>query len=374
MKDWQKGFELDYLKTLASKYDSYNSYTLSPFVEVKKNNIADMLDNGTLKIVSEDTMFDVSVSKTSSPITMHGKTVIANKQIDDITFSKMTGNIVLLQQEIKKYTEDMIPAGRLFSPDCWIYVWAEDAEMNKLANNCGFHKVGPKITTFGEMYMIYYRGMNRPFPIIDKAEYASIKMVGNVNSELIESIYTKLQNLPSFTNHYSNYNKKKSWGALSLRGYRPEPEFITKPIEMSDKWKEENKDIHFELQDTVMYNDFPEVRELLKEFGDKVHRVRFMRLKPGGGELERHTDQVDPDSGGSLGKVARLHFPIKTNDDVIFTVWGTQGNAQEIHMAKNECWFLDTRKPHRALNGGNEERIHLVVDIETEEKLHSKII
>ena len=374
MKPWQKGFELDYLKSLESKYDNYNSYTLSPFVQVNKNNIADMLGEGTFKIVSEDTMFNVSISKTSSAITMHGNTVIANKKIDDITFSKMTGDIVLLKQEIKKYIENAMPPGRLFPYDCWMYVWAEDTEMNNLANDCGFCKVGPKITTFGEMYMIYYRGMARPFPTIDKAEYASIKKIGDVKPELIQGIYEKLQKLPEFTNHYSNYNKGKSWGALSLRGYRPEPEFITKPIEMSDKWKEENKDVHFELQDTVMYNDFPEVRELLKEFGDKIHRVRFMRLKPGGGELQRHTDQVDPDSGGSLGKVARLHFPIKTNDDVVFTVWGTQGNAQKIHMAKNECWFLDTRKPHRALNGGGEERIHLVVDIETEKNLHDRII
>jgi hypothetical protein len=43
-------------------------------------------------------------------------------------------------------------------------------------------------------------------------------------------------------------------------------------------------------------------------------------------------------------------------------------------MSKNECWFLDTRKPHMAINGGDEERIHLVVDIETENILHDRII
>jgi hypothetical protein len=99
-----------------------------------------------------------------------------------------------------------------------------------------------------------------------------------------------------------------------------------------------------------------------------------MRLKPGGGELERHTDQVDPDSGGSMGKLARIHFPIKTNDDVKFTVWDVIGNPQTIHMAAGECWFLDTRKPHMAINAGSEERIHLVVDIETEKGLYDKLV
>ena len=99
-----------------------------------------------------------------------------------------------------------------------------------------------------------------------------------------------------------------------------------------------------------------------------------MKLKPGGGELERHTDQVDPDSGGSIGKLARLHFPIKTNDKVIFNVWGTDGVEKVVHMKKGECRFLDTRKPHRAINGGDEERIHLVVDIITEKVLHDAIV
>jgi hypothetical protein len=56
MKEWQKGFDLDYLKGIASKFEKYNSHTLSPFTQVKKNNIASMLDAGSIHIHSEDTM------------------------------------------------------------------------------------------------------------------------------------------------------------------------------------------------------------------------------------------------------------------------------------------------------------------------------
>jgi hypothetical protein len=244
----------------------------------------------------------------------------------------------------------------------------------KLAEECGFCYVGPKITTYGEIYAIHYKGTPRTFPKIDPAELLSIKKVEDVDHVKISKIYEKLNKLPEFTNHYSNYNKGKSWGALSLRGYSSDPTFITKPIEMSDEWKEQHKDNHYYLQDTALFDEFEEVRELLKPYGNKIHRVRFMRLKPGGGELERHTDQVDPDSGGSMGKLARIHFSIKTNDDVKFTVWDTKGNPQTIHMATGECWFLDTRKPHMAINAGNEERIHLVVDIETEKELYDKLV
>lgn len=362
MKDWQHGYDLEYLKGLAEKYKHYNSFTYSPFAQVKKNNIAEGLHKGTLIHLYEDTLLDVVHVKSKGNITMHGDTVIGVKQKGDVVFSKMIGDPKILNIEIIKYNQD-----------AWMYVWAEDKLMNDFAESIGFCKVAPKITSFGEMYMIYYRGKKRNFPKVDPAEYQSICKIKDIDVSLIDKIADKLNQLPQFTNHYSNYNKGKSWSALSLRGYTADPAFITKPMEMNDKWKEENKEVHFEMQDTSLFEMFPEVRELIRPFGQNLHRVRFMKLKPGGGELERHTDQVDPDSGGSLGKLARLHFPIKTNDKVKFTVWHTDGVPREITMKKGECWFLDTRKPHRAINGGDEERIHLVVDVLTEKDLHDRI-
>jgi hypothetical protein len=363
MKPWQHGYDLDHLKNLEAQYEEYNKYTLSPFAKFKKNNIAESLKKGTL-VMMQDAMLEFATSKAASNITLHGETVIAKKQKGDVTISKLVGSIDRLKHVISAIGD----------PNQWLYVWAENAEHMKLAEECGFCYVGPKITTYGEIHAIFYKGEHRDFPKVDPAEFQSIKKVANVDVRLINAIHAKLNMLPTFTNHYSNYNKDKSWGALSLRGYSSDPSFITKPIEMSDAWKEEHKDNIYQLQDTELFEEFGEVRELLKPFGDKLHRVRFMRLKPGGGELERHTDQVDPDSGGSMGKLARIHFPIKTNDDVIFTVWDVKGNPQKVHMSPGECWFLDTRKAHRAVNGGNEERIHLVVDIETEKELYDRIV
>jgi hypothetical protein len=364
MKPWQHGYDIDYLKGLEKQYAEYNKYTLSPFAKYKKNNIAESLHKGTFVKLDETSMLDITVSKSASNITMHGDTIIAKKQKGDVTFGKLVGDTKILQMEIVKYK----------SNDCWLYAWAENTEHCKFAEDMGFCYVGPKITTYGEIFAIYYRGARRDFPKVDPAEYLSIKKVENINVSLINLIAEKLNKLPEFINHYSNYNKGKSWGALSLRGYSNDPAFITKPIEMSDAWKEEHKDNAYHLQDTELFSLFPEVRELLKPYGDDLHRVRFMRLKPGGGELERHTDQVDPDSGGSKNKLARIHFPIKTNDKVAFTVWNTKGVAETIHMKKGECWFLDTRKAHMAINGGDEERIHLVVDIVTEAPLYDKLV
>jgi aspartyl/asparaginyl beta-hydroxylase (cupin superfamily) len=40
-------------------------------------------------------------------------------------------------------------------------------------------------------------------------------------------------------------------------------------------------------------------------------------------------------------------------------------------MKTGEAWFLDTRKPHRAINGGEEDRIHLVIDVVANESVRS---
>ena len=44
MKDWQKGIELDKLLTLEKTWERYNERCLSPFLEMKKNKIANAID------------------------------------------------------------------------------------------------------------------------------------------------------------------------------------------------------------------------------------------------------------------------------------------------------------------------------------------
>ena len=118
---------------------------------------------------------------------------------------------------------------------------------------------------------------------------------------------------------------------------------------------------------------FPEVEDLLKLLPGKPHRIRFMNLAPGGGELQRHTDQVDPDAGVEDYKLMRFHFPIVTNEGEIFNQWNWHGELVEAHMKGGECWYLDVRKPHRAVNDGTEMRTHLVVDVEANDDVRAFI-
>lgn len=366
MKDWQHGYELDYLKSVESLYATYNKFADSPFAEYKKNNIAEDLHKGHLHIHADGSYVQTKVSK-SSPITMYQNITIGTKTPGDCVITKLRGT--------DDYIEDVCKQAE---GNTWLYVWAEDKTTRTIAQNY-FDYVGSKITTFGEIYSIYFKQGLIPttFPFVDPVEKIAIKQLRvPVDSDIIEKIAAKLENLNiKFQNHYSNYNKKKSWSAISLRGYTPDVMRIEKPVEMSKKWKEEHKDEEFYLQDTFLRQEFPEVEELLSFLGDaELHRIRFMRLTPGGGELTRHTDQVDPDSGLNINNLSRLHFPIRTNSKVKFGVWEPTGNKKEVNMKVGECWVLDTRKPHTVINEGDEDRIHLVVDVKTNEKLKEIIL
>mgnify|MGYP003335376046 CR=1 FL=1 len=370
MKSWQHGYELAHLQAIVTAYTTYNAFCYSPFAEVNKRTVADLLHQGTLTYLNDKTFLNVSPVKTKGTITMHGDTVIGYKQRGDLMITRLTGDLTLLSKHLTSLNEN-----------CWVYVWAEDSAMVSMVESCGFCRVGVKVTSFSEIHAVYFRAKyqsamesyeTREFPIVSSSELFAVKRLPfAVNQTLLESICRKAEALSStFTNHYSNYNKKNAWSALSLRGYTADPTFITKPEEMNDKWKVEHQHEDFMLQDTPLFDSFPEVRELLTCVPGDYHRIRLMRLAPGQGELERHTDQVDPDAGSTIGKLARLHFPLKTNPDVIFTNWDASATPIQSHMSVGECWYLDTRKPHKAINGGQEERIHLVVDVVTTESLH----
>ncbi len=54
----------------------------------------------------------------------------------------------------------------------------------------------------------------------------------------------------------------------------------------------------------------------------------------------------------------RLHIPIITNDKCIFEVDG-----EEINMKEGEIWEINNHnKPHAVSNGGDIDRVHLLID------------
>ena len=142
---------------------------------------------------------------------------------------------------------------------------------------------------------------------------------------------------------------------------------------MSNSWKKQNKEkLDWVVKDTPLRKKLSEVEafiDLLNVDDSDIERIRILKLGKDEGELERHTDIQDKEAGINDGQWARLHFPLVTNSLVFFTQWNTDGTKTIAHMDVGELWYLDMRKPHTAINHGDEDRYHLVIDIRADERL-----
>ena len=375
MKNWQKGIELDELLKFEKTWEGYNERCLSPFLEMKKNKIAAAIDAGTYNS-GYQWAIQSRVLKVKSKINMYTAydIPIATVEKGDRVVDRMACN----------QPDMVVETMRTYNEDTFLFINEEHDIDRFVASWSGFRKLGIKINTFGDIQGVYFKDQSSFLGDIREFKEQNMmlpeeKLVLRKTSipdvsNICETIAQQVNRMDyEFTNHYSNYNKDKSWSAISLRGYTSDWSFITKPEEMSKKWKAENKDVEFKLQDTELRKEFPQVEELLRLLPGKPHRIRFMKLSPGGGELQRHTDQVDPDAGVNDYKLMRFHFPIVTNDKVLFSQWDYKAERVSCHMKVGECWYLDVRKPHQAINAGVDMRTHLVIDVEANDKVRALI-
>lgn len=107
------------------------------------------------------------------------------------------------------------------------------------------------------------------------------------------------------------------------------------------------------FSDTPLLNLCPAIRTVLAALGCPIRSVRLLRL--GSGAIIR--EHRDYDLGYDRGE-ARLHVPVLTNADVVFHL-----RNRRVVMAPGELWYLDLSQPHRVVNGGTADRIHLVIDV-----------
>jgi aspartyl/asparaginyl beta-hydroxylase (cupin superfamily) len=101
----------------------------------------------------------------------------------------------------------------------------------------------------------------------------------------------------------------------------------------------------------------PYLRDVLDELQLRLRLVRLLRLEPGG-IIREHQDSF-------LSKrIVRLHVPIVTHPDVEFYLGGVR-----CRWNAGELWYGNFSLPHRGVNNGPRDRIHLVIDATTDENL-----
>ena len=100
--------------------------------------------------------------------------------------------------------------------------------------------------------------------------------------------------------------------------------------------------------------ELPALESLLTRLGlEHVTGVTYFNMAPKS-TLHRHRDM----HGNLLFGISRLHIPIKTNVQAILEV-----ERKFYNLALNEIWCLDTSGLHAAWNNGEDNRIHMVIDV-----------
>ncbi len=123
----------------------------------------------------------------------------------------------------------------------------------------------------------------------------------------------------------------------------------------SDNWQV----IHL-IKDNVptkYFEMFPELNKFREWCKAHIDILVFYKVKPDS-KLHRHRDLSGTLEVGRL----RFHIPLKTNDQCIFEV-----SKKPLKMLKGDVWALNTSYLHAVENNSQQDRIHLVAQVEVNE-------
>jgi hypothetical protein len=148
-----------------------------------------------------------------------------------------------------------------------------------------------------------------------------------------------------WTPHYVRQNYGGEWSVIPLRS----PAGETHPMRMIGADPTARSFV-----DTPYLERCPYFRAVLASFQCPLRVARLMRLTPGS-IIKEHTDL---DLSFEDGRV-RLHIPVVTNDAIGFYL-----NDVRVVLEAGSVWYLRLSDPHRVVNGGSTDRVHLVIDAE----------
>ena len=116
------------------------------------------------------------------------------------------------------------------------------------------------------------------------------------------------------------------------------------------------------------------VLDILDKLPCEYERVRFMKLEANK-IIGKHTDKIDKEIGFDDGQIVRIHIPIRTNDNVVFTLYEStkDKSGNEYRLKTGHYYYTDVTKAHAVRNESNIDRIHLVVDCYSNNALRTLI-
>ena len=123
---------------------------------------------------------------------------------------------------------------------------------------------------------------------------------------------------------------------------------------------------------------FPIIEDIVSSMTslDDCLWLAVAKVSPERGIITRHSDKgIDKANAGvQVGKTARMHYPLKTNDGAYFELQDLQGNTNTYHMKQGEYWYMDKRKPHSVHNLGDSYRYHMIFDTKITYDILNRIV
>ena len=184
MKEWQKGYELEYLKKITNYFSDYNEFSCSPFSEMNPNTAATALEKGHLEYLDDGNNYtsgsiESYITTVRREITVDGTIVIGTKEKGDRVIKRISGDVFTLVNKIETFTEP-----------CWLFIWEECVKSRNVVSflnkskisNGKFQKVGAKISSFAEIQGVYFKDVpgyfgEREHPFVPEYEkYAMRKL------------------------------------------------------------------------------------------------------------------------------------------------------------------------------------------------------
>lgn len=362
---WAKGHDLALLREIASLFAlQFKPHIYGAFGLPKEAVVADAISDGQAiwtregGAIAAAALFRASKSA-SQHIDFAGRA--AKPQAGDLVIRSIAGSDSA-RAKLVAHLSAKTGAGA---------VWIEDfieSPRAALWKSLGFDHVMTKVAASSDLKAIYHRGdRSRRLPAsLSPADRPALSVLAHdwLSPSDRAAALAEAKAYGKWAQHYSTYNKRKSWTAYALRGFdQSDPSFIIKPAEMSKAWRAENPArLKAACGPTPAAAACPFLMAIAARLPGRSQRIRLMRLSKGGGELSRHADIIDLEAGPGDRQVARIHIPLATPPECHFIGWDIEGRKFERHFPAGALCYLDTRKPHSVRNPGAADRIHLVVD------------
>lgn len=371
---WQRGYPLETLQRYAAPFRKrHGPLCFGAFGMAKEREIAAALESNALASLGDPPQAVAIVRAINQPSKMRDFTG-ALVEIETPCYYVTAIAALSAQAGADLLRELNHRAGEY---PLYVELFEEDEVAGGIVRDLGYRYCAGKVMAGSEIKGIYSPSASgaREYPPEETATLCQLREHFLGEAELGETAAMLARYAELWQQHYSNYNKRKSWTAFALRGYDDDPGFIMKPQEMSMAWKKDHPELLSAAPRWLPIAEaFPAVRLAIEALGCQVDRVRFMRLRAADGELSRHADITDREAGAAVGKVARLHCPIVTSERVAFHAWDHRGRHIERSFPPGSLFYLDQRKPHRVVNEDPSlDRIHLVIDAIATEALSAEI-